>query len=117
MRGPLKDTRQSARRHLYPVDRTIVVSWNRYRPHYHSARHTFTVHRSQSQPSPSRQRSSMIAARSVVTNTQNSLCSNPISLSGSKPTQALIMFTRALRCLVKALTTGVPGGVSGALSM
>lgn len=48
---------------------------------------------------------------------QKSLCSSVMSDSGSSPTQARKMLVRALRCLAKALMTGVPGGVSGALSM
>lgn len=48
---------------------------------------------------------------------QKSLCSSVMSFSGSKPTQALITLTSALLCLPRALTTGVPVGVSGALSM
>lgn len=48
---------------------------------------------------------------------QKSLCSSVMSDSGSSPTQARKMLVRAARCLARALTTGVPGGVSGALSM
>ena len=45
---------------------------------------------------------------------QNILCSKVMSDSGWRPTQARKMFVRAPRCLAKALTTGVPGGVKGA---
>lgn len=37
-----------------------------------------------------------------------------MSFSGSRPTQARKMFNMALRCLAKALTTGVPVGTRGA---
>lgn len=47
----------------------------------------------------------------------NNLCSNVISFSGSKPKTALKILLSAERCFASALTTGVPGGVSGALSM
>jgi hypothetical protein len=45
---------------------------------------------------------------------QNSLCSSVMSDSGWRPTQARKMLVKALRCLARALTTGVPGGVKGA---
>src|SRR3954453_9700961 len=40
-----------------------------------------------------------------------------MSFSGSRPTQARKMLIKALRSLARALMTGVPGGVNGALSM
>ena len=51
---------------------------------------------------------------SFSTQLAKSLCSRVMSDSGSKPTQALKMFVRALRCFARALTTGVPVGTSGA---
>ena len=44
-----------------------------------------------------------------------SLCSSSMLLSGAKPTQARMMLTRQPRCANRALTTGEPGGTSGAL--
>ena len=49
-----------------------------------------------------------------MTQAQNILCSNVMSDSGWRPTQARKMLVNAPRCLAKALTTGVPGGVKGA---
>ena len=46
-----------------------------------------------------------------------SLCSRVISDSGCSPTQARKMLVKAARCLARALITGVPGGVKGALTI
>lgn len=45
------------------------------------------------------------------------LCSKPISLLAERPTAALKMFSIAVRCLDKALTTGAPGETMGAFNM
>ena len=45
------------------------------------------------------------------------LCSSAMHESGGRPTHARRMFSMHERCLKSELTTGVPGGTIGALSM
>ena len=56
----------------------------------------------------------LVHSRHELIDPQKSLCSSVMSFSGSRPTQARKMLVRAARCLARALTTGVPGGVRGA---
>lgn len=61
-----------------------------------------------------RHRAAPLLAHSAARPAQH-LNSMSMLLSGGRPTQARRMFSNMARCLLRALTTGVPSGTSGAL--